>query len=225
MSDTSASLPVHRHVKGGLFITFEGVDCSGKSTQVKLLSQTLRRDGYDVLETREPGGTELGERLRDVLKHGIENEAVCDQAELFLFCASRVQLVRNIIQPHLEKDGVVICDRFADSTTAYQGYGRGFDLHMIEELHQIATCGRWPDLTFMLDLTVEQMEQRGQMRLDSLVVQDRFEDESRDYREAVRQGYLELARRYPRRMRLIDANESRETIQRMIREIVDHALA
>ena len=214
----------HRTVKGGLFITFEGVDCSGKSTQSKLLANALMKDGYSILETREPGGTILGEQLRTLLKHGIE-EVVSDDAELLLFCASRVQLMHQVILPFLDQGGIVICDRFADSTTAYQGYGRGLNLELIRQLHEIATTGRWPDLTFMLDLSVEEMEQRGQMRLETLDQQDRFEDESRRFRQAVRKGYLVLARLEPDRIKLVDATGERQTIHQTIMGEVDHAIA
>ncbi len=222
MAETSEH---YRRLPGGLFITFEGVDCSGKSTQAGLLGTYLRRHGYEVVETREPGGTAIGERLRVLVKQGSEDEQVCDEAELFMFCASRSQLMRQVIQPCLDAGAVVICDRFADSTTAYQGYGRGFDLEEIQRLHQLAIGGRWPDLTFMLDLSVEEMEQRGQMRLETLLEQDRFEDESRRFREAVRQGYLALARQFPDRIRLIAATGPVERIQQQILEHVDHALS
>lgn len=214
-----------RTVPDGLFISFEGVDCSGKSTQSRLLAHYLHKQGFEVMETREPGGTVLGEHLRDLVKHPIEDEQVSDEAELFLFCACRAQLMRQVIQPFLSGGGIAICDRFADSTTAYQGYGRGFDLKLIQRLHETATTGRWPNLTFMLDLSVDEMEQRGQMRLETLLVQDRFEDESRRFRERVRNGYLELARDNPERIKMIDASGSREDVQQQIREVVDDALA
>lgn len=215
----------HRRVMGGLFISFEGVDCSGKSTQAKLLAHQLHQAGFQVLETREPGGTIVGEQLRTIVKHGAGDEHVCDEAELLLFCASRVQLMRQVVLPFLAEGGIVICDRFADSTTAYQGYGRGFDLRVLQHLHDLATTGRWPDLTFMLDLSVEEMEQRGQMRLETLLVQDRFEDTSRRFRNTVRNGYLELTRQHPQRIKLINASADVDTVQAQIFEYMNHAIA
>jgi dTMP kinase len=214
-----------RRVPGGFFLSFEGVDCAGKSTQIKLLAEYLRRQGYAVCETREPGGTALGERLRQVVKHGSGDEAVCDEAELLLFCACRVQLMRQVILPCLDAGGIVLCDRFADSTTAYQGYGRGGDLATLDQLHRLATLGRWPNLTFLLDLTVEEMEQRARQRQDGPPAPDRFEDASRQFRERVRQGYLTLARLHPERIRVVPASAPIADLQRQLQEQLDHALA
>ncbi len=215
----------HKLITNGLFISFEGMECAGKSTQSKLISRCLRDDGYQVLETREPGGTQVGEELRHIVKHVCGDEAVCDEAELFIFAASRAQLACKVILPFLQAGGIVITDRYADSTTAYQGYARGFELELIRQLNETATCGRWPDLTILLDLDVKQMEDRGQLRLETLLVQDRIEEESRRFHQKVRDGYLEIARMWPARFLVIDATEDRESIHRRILEHVNNAIA
>lgn len=208
----------------GLFITFEGAECSGKSTQTRLLAEWLRAAGHEVLETRDPGGTRVGEELRHIVKHVCGEDAVCDESELLIFGASRAQLTRKIIMPCLARGGVVLCDRFADSTTAYQGYGRGFDLALIAQINQLATCGRMPDLTILLDIDPETMQERGQMRMETLLVQDRIEDESRRFHETVREGYLKIAEGERDRVKVIDGGGDQQSIQNQIREQVSHAL-
>lgn len=211
-------------IPGGLFVSFEGPECSGKSTQGALLAKCLRSDGYSVLETREPGGTVIGEQVRQIVKHVCGEDAVCDEAELFLFAASRAQLMHKIVRPFLATGGVVICDRFADSTVAYQGYGRGFDLALIHQLNCVATADRFPDLTILIDLAVESVLRRGQMRLETLLVQDRIEEESRRFHEVVRQGYLTIAREQPDRIRVIDGEGSVEQIHEQITRLVRDAI-
>jgi dTMP kinase len=205
-----------RIIPGGLFISFEGPECAGKSTQSQRLEVSLRDMGYRVLKTREPGGTEVGEQLRHIVKHVCGEEAVCDEAELLIFCASRAQLMRKVILPFLSEGGVVICDRFADSTTAYQGAGRGFTPETLAPLHDLATTGRWPDLTFLLDLDVDIVLQRGQMRLETLFVQDRIEDESKRFHETVRQAFLKLAEDNADRFRVLDARLDRDVLEKQI---------
>lgn len=213
-----------RTVHGGLFITFEGPECSGKSTQAQLLARYLRDAGYRVHVTREPGGTEVAEELRRLVKQVKQTEPLCIEAELFIFCAARAQHMREVIMPHLEQGGVVLCDRFADSTTAYQGYGRGLDLAFIEVLHQVATCGRWPDLTFLLDMSIDEQFRRGQLRLETLGVADRFDDESRAFHGKVRQGYQAIAAAEPQRVKVIDGAADRAAIEQQIRELTHRAL-
>jgi dTMP kinase len=208
----------------GLFITFEGAECSGKSTQTQMLAAWLRASGKEVIETRDPGGTRVGEELRHIVKHVCGEDAVCDEAELLIFGASRAQLTRKIVIPCLARGGIVICDRFADSTTAYQGYGRGFDLSLIRQINKLATCERMPDLTILLDIDAQTMGKRGQMRMETLFVQDRIEDESRRFHEAVRNGYLEIARNEPDRIKVIPGVDDPNNIQTTIREHVNHAL-
>ena len=205
-----------RIIPGGLFVSFEGPECAGKSTQSQRLETSLRDQGYRVLRTREPGGTEVGEQLRHIVKHVCGEEAVCDEAELLIFCASRAQLMRKVILPFLEEGGVVICDRFADSTTAYQGAGRGFSSDTLAPLHEMATTGRWPDVTFLLDLDVDIVLQRGQMRLETLFVQDRIEEESKRFHETVRQAFLQLAEANADRFRVLDARLDRDDLEKQI---------
>ena len=209
----------------GCFISFEGPECAGKSTQVTLLARALRARGREVLETREPGGTRVGEELRQIVKHLCGEDAVCDEAELMIFAASRAQLVRKIILPFLAQGGVVLCDRFGDSTSAYQGFGRGFDLSVIDTINSVATCGRWPDLTILMDLPVAVAFDRARLRTSTLGVEDRIEDESRDFHERVRDGYLELSKRFPERIKVVDATQSVEAIHGAIMEQVDHAIS
>ncbi len=214
-----------RSIANGFFISFEGGECSGKSTQAELLAAALRKQEYAVLETREPGGTAFGEELRRLLKYSRANaDAPCPEAELFLFSASRSQLMRELILPQLERGGIVICDRFADSTTAYQGYARGLELELIRKLNQAAVIGRWPDLTLLLDLDPAHSRQRGQLRLETLHDQDRFEAEERAFHEKVRAGYLELAKEHPERITVLDAAAGRDELHQQILEITNHNL-
>jgi dTMP kinase len=198
-----------------MFITFEGSEGSGKSSQIVLLCDFLQGHGYDVLLTREPGGTDIGEQIRQILSN-LDNTAMHPRTETLLFQASRAQLVEQVIQPHLEKGGVVLCDRYADSTLAYQGYGYQRDLDQIRDIVRYATGGLAPHLTLFLDLEVEEGLQRrardGDLnRLDTYRV---------DFYRRVRQGYLELARLEPQRWVVIDASRSRGQVQATIRETV-----
>lgn len=193
-------------MKRGKFITFEGPEGGGKTTQAKRLVSRLEAGGFEVLYTREPGGTPTGEAIREILQHDKSGEAICPETEVLLFAASRAQLVRHVILPALERGACVVCDRFVDSTTAYQGYGRGFPLDEILAINSFAIRGAVPDLTLLLDLDVKEgmgrLERRdtgGKKRYD------RIEREAIAFHEKVRGGYLELARRYPERFRLLDA--------------------
>ena len=197
-----------------LFITFEGGEGSGKSTQAGVLYRRLLKLGIPALLTHEPGGTPLGKQLRRWLKGERE---IDPQTELLLFNASRAQLVSQVIRPALEKGTVVICDRFADSTTVYQGYGRGLDFALIEAVNNIATHGLHPDLTVLLDVTVEQ-------GLDRKKLRDRFEREEAAFHQRVRQGYLELAKKEPGRWLVIDASLPRKEITRLIWEWMEPIL-
>ncbi|MER3448407.1 MAG: dTMP kinase [Chloroflexota bacterium] len=173
----------------GLFIVFEGPEGSGKSTQLRLLYRRLRRAGLDVVCTREPGGTPLGERLRRLLKGMPGSESLVAEAELFLFLAARAQLVRAVIRPALAEGRVVLCDRYSPSTIAYQAYGRGLPLAQVTEADRLATGGLWPDLVVLLDLPVEVgLARRGRREAD------RFEAEELEFHRRVRAGYLESAR-------------------------------
>ena len=212
----------------GCFITFEGPELAGKSTQINRLAATLTAAGHQVLCTREPGGTVVGERLRDLVKHLTGPEAPCSEAELFIFAASRVQLIRQRLLPHLAAGGVVLCDRYADSTTAYQGYGRGVDLALIAGLNATATTGRWPDLTLLLDLTPEAAERRRPGRAEALgsgAPRDRFEEEAAAFHARVRAGYLTLAAAEPARWRTLNADQPEATLAEAVAREVQHALA
>ncbi len=185
----------------GKFITFEGPEGGGKTTQAKRLVERLQAAGQPVVYTREPGGTPTGEAIREILQHNKAGEAPCAETEVLLFAASRAQLVRHVIIPALERGDWVVCDRFADSTTAYQGYGRGFSVEQMIAINEFAIDGAQPDLTILLDLPVSdgfaRLQQRGGKK-------DRIESEALDFHERVRAGYLELAQRWPERFRIVD---------------------
>ena len=180
----------------GLLITFEGGEGAGKSTQVSLLAEKLTAAGQMVVCLREPGGTPLGEALRELLLH--RREEMTSEAELLLFLAARAELTRTVIQPALETGAIVICDRFADSTFAYQGYGRGLDLAALRGLNDFATGGLQPDLTVLIDLPVE--VGRIRKRQD----EDAFQREREEFHERVRRAYRELAHGEPARWLVLD---------------------
>jgi len=213
-------MPPMIRVPGGLFVTLEGPEGAGKTTQCRLLASALEREGYSVCVTREPGGSALGERIRDLLMRAPGDEDICDEAEVLLFAASRAQHVRRVIRPALNAGEVVICDRFADSTTVYQGMARGLPLDFIEALHGFTLGATRPDLTIVLDLDVE----AGFGRKAAGDVPDRIEREPRAFHERVRQGFLELARREPARVRVVAADEPVDTVHERIWEIVRDAL-
>jgi dTMP kinase len=181
-----------------MLLTFEGIDCSGKSTQARLLTERLQRD-RTVRFIREPGGTRISERLRDILldKRHLE---LTETSELFLFSASRAQLVAEVIRPALQRGEFVICDRYFDSTTAYQGYGRGIDREAIARINALATQGTNPDLTFVIDIPVDELEHRKQVAGQPV---DRMESSGRQFYERVRAGYKNMARE-TQRIVLID---------------------
>lgn len=190
----------------GKFITLEGPEGSGKSTQAKTLIRRLAGCGIEAVYTREPGGTAIGEAIRNILQHNEAGEAPCERTELLLFEASRNQLVEKVIRPHLEKGKWVICDRFIDSTTAYQGYGRGLPVEEIQAINRFSANGIVPDLTLLLDLDVATGFERITQRYLALGESaDRFEKEDRSFHERIREGYLKLAKEDPKRFRIINA--------------------
>lgn len=204
-------------MKKGLFITFEGPEGSGKSTQVKLLLKRLQSVGADVLLTREPGGTKTGEAIRAILQHDKCGEPLCDETEIFLFLAGRAQLVNNVILPAISRGSVVVCDRFVDSTVAYQGYARGLGVEQAIAMNSVATQGLMPDLTLLLDLEVDEGFRRLALRnAHNNETCDRIEKESRAFHEKVREGYLALAERWPERFRIIDAAEGQNAVEEKI---------
>jgi len=200
----------------GLFISFEGPDGAGKTTQVACLARALEAAGRRVVCVREPGGTPLGEDIRAILLDGIYG--VAPVAEMFLYLAARAQLVAQEIRPALERGYTVVSDRYLDSTVAYQGFGRGLDLASLEAANRLATGGLVPDLTILLDLPVEvalERAQKGRAR-------DRLEGEALSFHRRVREGYLWLARQHPGRIRVVDARgsvaEVFEAVWRTVRE-------
>ncbi len=208
-------------------ISFEGGDGSGKTTQLRLLENYLVSRGKLCLCTREPGGTTLGEMIRQVLLEG-GREEITSPTELFLYLADRAQHVHEVIRPALASGRLVLCDRFTDSTLAYQGYGRGVDLDMLRRLNQVASHGITPDLTFLLDCPVEVGLSRTAQRLVSQESgkgrEDRFEREKMEFHERVRTGFLNLARAEPGRIYLVDASRPIQEIHEEIKKIVDEKL-
>ncbi len=204
----------------GKFITLEGIEGSGKSTQIVLLASYLKSLGIRTVLTREPGGTLIGDQVRKILLDPA-NTALDPKAELLLYAASRAQHLKEVILPQLEA-GVVLCDRFADATLAYQGYGRNLDIELIHTLDRIVCAGLKPDVTILLDIDAEVGVARARGRNDSrgLETEARFENEAIAFHERVRQGYLTLARREPDRIRIVGASRPMEDIQSEIRKIV-----
>jgi len=208
-------------------ISFEGGDGSGKTTQLKLLDNYLASRGKSCLSTREPGGTTLGEMIRKILLEAGKVE-IASPTELFLYLADRAQHVHEVIRPALASGRLVLCDRFTDSTLAYQGYGRGVDLDMLRRLNQVASHGITPDVTFLLDCPVEVGLSRTAQRNMNLKSggsrEDRFEQERADFHERVRRGFLELARAEPQRIYVLDASRPTEEVHHEIKKIVDEKL-
>ncbi len=204
----------------GKFITLEGIEGSGKSTQIALLAKYLQSLGMPLVLTREPGGTPIGDEVRKILLDPA-NTTLDPKAELLLYAASRAQHLKEIIVPHLEK-GVVLCDRFADATLAYQGYGRGLDIDLIRRLDTIVCAGLRPDLTILLDIDAATGVARARGRNNSrgLDREARFENEAIAFHERVRQGYLTLARAEPDRIRIVEASRPMDAIQAEMRKIV-----
>jgi dTMP kinase len=206
--------------KRGVFLTFEGVEGSGKSTHIALLASYLQEKGYPVCLTREPGGTKIGERLRHLILD-LQHSEMDPKTELFLYLASRAQHLAEVIRPALMEGKIVLCDRFTDATLAYQGYGRALKPAAIRPIANYAAQGVRPDLTFLLDVAV----QEGLRRLHGRGLPNRLDAEAAHFHEAVRQGYLALARREPKRFRVISTQGKMESVQTKIRKaIFDHGL-
>ncbi|MBI2928657.1 MAG: dTMP kinase [Verrucomicrobia bacterium] len=210
----------------GLFITFEGTEGSGKSTQIKLLAERLRTRSQVVRTLREPGGTPIGEEIRHTLQHSEKNAAMTAEAELLLINASRAQLVREVIRPALAAGEVVLCDRFYDSTTAYQGYGRQLDLPRVQSVIDFAVGPTRPDLTLLLMVPIAVSEERrGRRQARGAAVRDRMEEADRAFFERVEKGYLAIAAAEPRRVRLLDAQAGVEAVSRAVWQAVEPLLA
>jgi len=196
------------------FITFEGVEGCGKSTQIKLIEDALRLEGRDVLTTEEPGGSDIGKELRRLLLNRSQIK-ISSEAELLLFMADRAQHVREMILPALDENRIVLCDRFSDATIAYQGFGRGMDLKEIENLNRFACADLKPDLTFLFDISVEEGIARAMKRMANAELskrEDRFESEEINFHERVRKGYLKLAQNEAARFRIVDGSKGIEEV-------------
>ncbi len=202
--------------KLSLFITFEGIEGCGKTTQIDFLASFLKKRQRPFLRTREPGGTELGDQIREILL--LSGKAKIEpMAELFLYAAARVQHLQQAILPALTEGKVVLCDRFADATVAYQGYGRGLDLTWIEEIHKQVMQNRKPDRTFLFDLPVKEGLKRSWKKLEKEEMkEDRFEKEPIDFHRRVREGYLILARKEPQRFIVLDGMKEIPTLHQEI---------
>ncbi len=212
----------------GVFITFEGPEGCGKTTQARLLADLLSSMGFNVVCTEDPGGTKIGDKIRNILLDP-DNAAMASTTELLLFLASRHQLLHEVIRPQLEAGNIVICSRFADATMAYQGYGRGLDMDFIKNLNAQITDGMTPDLTIYLDLEPAVSIERVKARIASAGSQDikfmgdevdRIEQEMIGFHERVRNGYLELMQNNPDRIKMINADDSVENVQADVKELV-----
>jgi dTMP kinase len=204
----------------GKFITFEGGEGCGKSTHLKQIVSRLREAGRALLVVREPGGTAVGEQIRHVLQHSPQSAGMLPETELLLFCASRAQLVREIIQPSLAEGQIVLADRFFDSTTVYQGLGRKIDTKSVNFINQFAVGTCRPDLTILIDLD----PQIGLERARGRELFDRMENQALDFYQRVRQGYLELARQEPNRIKVVDGSQSLAAVQQQIWDLIQHVL-
>ncbi|WP_432736205.1 dTMP kinase [Maridesulfovibrio sp. FT414] len=197
-----------------MFITFEGIEGTGKTTQIKLLKDWLEESGRDVIITLEPGGSRIGKELRKILLN-MDSTDITGECELFLYLADRAQHVSQVVRPALEAGKVVISDRFADSTIVYQGYGRGLDPKLLRELNDVAVCGHWPDLTILLDIEPEMGLKRAMTRNlheNKMQEEGRFEAESLDFHGRVREGYLTWAALNNERIVVVDATKTPDAI-------------
>lgn len=202
-----------------MFITFEGIDGSGKSTQIQLLKEMLEKRNHVVTILREPGGNILSEQIRQLLLDS--KEQVDPRCELLLFTAARAQLVGSVIRPALEAGNIVICDRYIDSSVAYQGYGRGLSIESIESINDFATAGLIPDITFIFDLSVDDAAKRAGFRSnDNQTKPDRMERSGDAFFERTKQGYLEIAKKSDRNIFIINANDAMNDIREQVESIV-----
>ncbi|MDO5016230.1 MAG: dTMP kinase [Eubacteriales bacterium] len=204
-----------------LFVSFEGIDGVGKTANLDLLQDYLCKKGYEVERPREPGGTLVGEEIRQILLSG-KDRSLAAETELLLFLAARAQICREVIAPALEAGKVVLCDRFMDSSVAYQGYGRGLDPELVQRLNQFAVGGVVPDLTILLDLPLENARARQGLR--ETEANNRMDAESDRFMDKVRQGFLTLAAQEPKRIKIIDAAGDLATVQAQIRAEIGRIL-
>jgi dTMP kinase len=202
-----------------MFITLEGPEGSGKTSQLPLLAEYLRQQGYQIYTTREPGGTSISEQIRTIL-HNLENKEMNPRTEILLFQASRAQLVEQVIRPHLKKGGIVLSDRYADSTLAYQGYGHQIDIESLRVLVTFATGGLKPDLTILLDVDVETGLRRKELKGEW----NRLDAYNLEFHQRVRQGYLQLVQDEPERWVVVDASQEPKKVQEDLRRVVAERL-
>lgn len=205
-----------KQLKKGLFITFEGADGCGKTTQLNLLSEYLKKNGREVLITREPGGKGLGEKIREILLN--YDGEVSSNSEAFLFLADRAQNIDKIVKPAVDEGKIVLCDRHTDSTLAYQGYGRGVDLNQLKMLNNLATSGFKPDLTLVFDIDVEtSMSRVGKEK-------DRMESAGVEFHQKVRDGYLEISKEEPDRVKVINSKDTIENIFEQVKTVYEQKI-
>lgn len=202
--------------KKGLFITFEGIDGCGKTTQLEMLDTYLKEKNYQTVLTLEPGGSDIGKNLRQILLH--HNGYVSDVCELFLYLADRAQHIETVVLENTKKGAIVLCDRHIDSTVAYQGYGRNQDIEKINLLNDIATKNIKPDITFLFDVDIE----TAQLRVGK--VKDRLEKESLDFHKRVKDGYLKLAEKFPQRIKIINSNLEIDEVFSQVKKVIDSVL-
>lgn len=207
----------------GKLISFEGPEGSGKSTQIALLAKHLALLGREVLTTREPGGTEIGEQIRNIIVHNSKGDEMCAETELFLFAASRAQLVRQVIAPALLDGKIVLTDRFLDSSTVYQGIARNLASDPVQQINQFAVGNVLPDLTLVIDVPTEVSLERIRLRASDLP--DRMERENAEFFAKVREGYLFLAKQMPNRLSVIDGTRTEDEIARDIWAAVSKLIA
>lgn len=216
--------PLPKEQRRGLFITFEGIEGSGKTTQCHRLAQSLRRRGYEVIETREPGGTPLAEAIRELLLRPASkrphSEMITPQCEANLIFACRSQHVAHVLLPGLRQGAILLCDRYSDSTLAYQGYGRGLNLTVLKRLNHLATGGLMPDCTFWFQVPVNQ----GLQRRRGSSSQNRIDRETLDFHRRVHRGFQEFARQTPRRIVTINGSRSPETIAKQVAGKIEQLL-
>ena len=202
-----------------MFITFEGIDGCGKSTQLSRFAKTLKETGISLVVTKEPGGTEIGQAIREILLH-VDNNHIVPLAELFLYEADRAQHVSEVIKPALEAGKWVVCDRYFDATTVYQGVVLGQREELIEQLNYVASLGCQPDITFLLDCPAEIGLERIEKRYNNDKKKDRFEREALDFHIKIRYAYLALANKHKDRFKIIDSTLPEDRVARKIREII-----
>lgn len=200
------------NMQKGLFITFEGADGSGKTTQLNNVKSFLEEKGFEVVVTREPGALDIGQKIRNILLH--HEGVVADRCEMFLFLADRAQHVETFIKPAIKEGKIVLCDRHIDSTIAYQGYGRGQNISLLKELNSIAVNSLTPDLTLLFDVSTETAQERVGSE------KDRMESAGIEFHRKVRNGYLELQKENPERIKLINANNSIQTVFEDTKDII-----